>query len=188
MDRDFSRADPLACLLDLSASVSKNPADLAPVRPSAAVRDLFGSVHSEVASKGILVTTSGFGRASFDFAKDKPLELLSGSNLLYLLKAHADVDAKIEPLSTGKNPPLTPAPCTGMNLPLPEPPTPSAKNADVPMAPVPPADLRQQRRRQFPLCSWVSPSRELEGQLVLYPQHPGQFARPSPRRDWCHAH
>jgi restriction system protein len=62
-----------------------------------AVRDLFGSVHNEGASKGILVTTSGFGRASFEFAKDKPLELLSGSNLLYLLKVHADVDAKIEP-------------------------------------------------------------------------------------------
>ena len=33
MDRDFSRIDPLACLLGLSASVSKNPAELAPVRP-----------------------------------------------------------------------------------------------------------------------------------------------------------
>jgi restriction system protein len=185
MDRDFSRVEPLACLLDLSASVSKNPAELAPVRPVlefdmvdprfveeadvlsgldqranlmeltpgefeslitnlftkmgletrmtqasrdggvdcvafdnrpifggkviiqakrykntipvSAVRDLFGSVHNEGASKGILVTTSGFGKASFDFAKDKPLELLSGSNLLYLLKVHADVDAKIEP-------------------------------------------------------------------------------------------
>ena len=65
--------------------------------PVSAVRDLFGSVHNEGASKGILVTTSGFGQASFEFAKDKPLELLSGSNLLYLLKTHADVDAKIEP-------------------------------------------------------------------------------------------
>lgn len=184
-DRDFRRVDPLACLLDLSASVSKNPAELVPVRPVlefdmvdprfveeadvlsgldqranlmelnpgefeslitnlftkmgletrmtqasrdggvdcvafdnrpifggkvviqakrykntvpvSAVRDLFGSVHNEGASKGILVTTSGFGKASFDFAKDKPLELLSGSNLLYLLKVHASVDAKIEP-------------------------------------------------------------------------------------------
>lgn len=32
-DRDFRRVDPLACLLDLSASVSKNPAELVPVRP-----------------------------------------------------------------------------------------------------------------------------------------------------------
>jgi restriction system protein len=184
MDRDFSRVDPLACLLDLSASVSKNPAELVPVRPVlefdmvdprfieeadvlsgldqrpnlmelkpgefeslitnftkmgletrmtqpsrdggvdcvafdnraifggkviiqakrykntvpvSAVRDLFGTVHNEGASKGILVTTSGFGKASFEFAKNKPLELLSGSNLLYLLKVHASVDAKIEP-------------------------------------------------------------------------------------------
>jgi restriction system protein len=193
MDRDFSRVDPLACLLDLSASVSKNPAELTPVRPVlefdmvdprfveeadvlsgldqrpnlmeltpgdfeslitnlftkmgletrltqpsrdggvdcvafdnrpifggkviiqakrykntipvSAVRDLFGSVHNEGASKGILVTTSGFGKASFDFAKDKPLELLSGSNLLYLLKVHADVDAKIEPPEHWVEPP-----------------------------------------------------------------------------------
>lgn len=185
MDRDFSQVDPVACLLDLSANLSKSPAELVPVRPVlefdmvdprfieeadvlsgldprqnlmeltpkefetlitnlftkmglearvtqssrdggvdcvafdnraifggkviiqakrykntvpvSAVRDLFGTVHNEGASKGILVTTSGFGRASFDFAKDKPLELLSGTNLLYLLKEYAEVDAKIEP-------------------------------------------------------------------------------------------
>lgn len=193
MDRDFNRVDPLACLLDLSASVSRNPAELTPVRPVlefdmvdprfveeadvlsgldqrpnlmdlkpgdfeslitnlftkmgletrqtqasrdggvdcvafdnrpifggkviiqakrykntvpvSAVRDLFGSVHNEGASKGILVTTSGFGKASFDFAQGKPLELLSGSNLLYLLKVHADVDAKIEPPEHWEEPP-----------------------------------------------------------------------------------
>jgi restriction system protein len=185
LDRDFRRIDCLACLLDLSATVSKNPAELVPVRPIlefnmvdprfieeadvlsgldqrpnlmelkpgefeslitnlftkmgletrqtqssrdggvdcvafdnraifggkviiqakrykhtipvSAVRDLFGTVHNEGATKGILVTTSGFGPASFEFAKDKPLELLSGTNLIYLLKAHADVDAKIVP-------------------------------------------------------------------------------------------
>jgi len=64
--------------------------------PVSAIRDLFGTVHNEGASKGILVTTSGFGKASFDFARDKPLELLSGTNLLYLLMEHAGVDAKIE--------------------------------------------------------------------------------------------
>jgi restriction system protein len=42
------------------------------------------------------VTTSGFGRASFEFANGKPLELLDGSNLLYLLKEHAGIEAKIE--------------------------------------------------------------------------------------------
>jgi restriction system protein len=185
LDRDFSRVDPEACLLDLSASLSKSPAELVPVRPVldfnmvdprfveeadilsgldqrpnlmdltfgefeslitnlftkmglesrmtqpsrdggvdcvafdnraifggkviiqakrykntvpvSAIRDLFGSVHNEGASKGILVTTSGYGKASFEFAKNKPLELLSGTNLLYLLKEHAGVDAKIEP-------------------------------------------------------------------------------------------
>jgi HJR/Mrr/RecB family endonuclease len=185
LDRDFARVDAEACLLDLSASLSKSPAELVPVRPVlefnmvdprfveeadvlsgldqrpnlmelkpgefealitnlfskmgletrmtqpsrdggvdcvafdnraifggkviiqakrykntvpvSAVRDLFGSVHNEGATKGILVTTSGFGKASFDFANDKPLELLSGTNLLYLLKEHAGVDAKIEP-------------------------------------------------------------------------------------------
>jgi restriction system protein len=61
-----------------------------------AVRDLFGTMHNEGASKGILVTTSGYGTAAFDFANGKPIELISGSNLLYLLKEHAGMDAKIE--------------------------------------------------------------------------------------------
>lgn len=61
-----------------------------------AVRDLFGTMHNEGASKGILVTTSGYGKAAFNFAEGKPIELLSGSNLLYLLREHAGVDAKIE--------------------------------------------------------------------------------------------
>jgi restriction system protein len=60
-----------------------------------AVRDLFGTVQNEGASKGILVTTSGYGKAAFDFARGKPLELLDGANLLYLLKEHADLEAKI---------------------------------------------------------------------------------------------
>ncbi len=62
-----------------------------------AVRDLFGTVHNEGASKGILVTTSGYGKASFDFVEEKPLELLDGSNLLYLLREHAGVEARIDP-------------------------------------------------------------------------------------------
>lgn len=61
-----------------------------------AVRDLFGTVQNEGASKGILVTTSGYGKASFDFASGKPLELLDGGNLLYLLGEHAGIDARIE--------------------------------------------------------------------------------------------
>lgn len=61
----------------------------------AAVRDLYGTVLNEGASKGILVTTSGYGKAAFDFANNKPMELLDGGNLLYLLKEHADMDARI---------------------------------------------------------------------------------------------
>jgi hypothetical protein len=53
-------------------------------------------MQNEGASKGILVTTSGYGKASFEFAQNKPLELLSGSNLLYLLEEHAGITAKIE--------------------------------------------------------------------------------------------
>ena len=62
-----------------------------------AVRDLFGTMQNEGASKGILVTTSGYGKASFEFAEGKPLELLAGSNLLYLLEEYAGITAKIEP-------------------------------------------------------------------------------------------
>jgi restriction system protein len=60
-----------------------------------AVRDLFGTMHNEGASKGILVTTSGYGKAAFEFADGKPVELISGGELLYLLKEHANIEAKI---------------------------------------------------------------------------------------------
>lgn len=181
---DLARVEPLACLKHLSASVSKSPAELVPVRPVlefsmvdprfiaesdalsllderpnlleltpgefevlvqnlftkmgleakqtrasrdggvdcvaydsrpilggkvviqakrykntvgvSAVRDLFGTLQNEGASKGILVTTSGYGTASFEFAKNKPIELIDGAGLLYLLKAHAGIDARIQ--------------------------------------------------------------------------------------------
>ena len=54
----------------------------------AAVRDLYGTVMNEGATKGILVTTSDYGKDSYEFAKDKPLTLLNGSNLLALLEKH----------------------------------------------------------------------------------------------------
>jgi restriction system protein len=41
---------------------------------------------NEGANKGILVTTSGFGPDAFNFAKDKPIELIDGGGLLYLLE------------------------------------------------------------------------------------------------------
>jgi restriction system protein len=61
-----------------------------------AVRDLFGTMQNEGATKGILVTTSGYGKASHEFANGKPLELIDGGGLLYLLNEHANIDAKIE--------------------------------------------------------------------------------------------
>lgn len=69
-----------------------------------AVRDLYGTLQNEGASKGILVTTSGFGKAAFEFANGKPMELISGNNLLYLLETHANVKAKIVAPSTWKDP------------------------------------------------------------------------------------
>ena len=53
-----------------------------------AVRDLFGTVHNEGANKGILVTTADYGPDAYEFAKGKPLTLISGSELLYLLAKH----------------------------------------------------------------------------------------------------
>jgi restriction system protein len=53
-----------------------------------AVRDLYGTVMNEGAMKGILVTTSDFGPDAHSFAKDKPLTLISGAELLYLFQKH----------------------------------------------------------------------------------------------------
>lgn len=61
------------------------------------IRDLFGTVQNEGASKGIIVTTSGYGPASYEFASGKPLELIDGANLLYLLNEHAGIKARIDP-------------------------------------------------------------------------------------------
>ena len=53
-----------------------------------AVRDLYGAVMNEGAIKGILVTTSHFGAEAYSFAKDKPITLLNGRELLGLLEEH----------------------------------------------------------------------------------------------------
>jgi restriction system protein len=58
------------------------------VVPVSAVRDLYGTVINEGATKGILVTTSYFGSDSVEFAKDKPLTLIDGSNLVYLFQQY----------------------------------------------------------------------------------------------------
>lgn len=53
-----------------------------------AVRDLYGTVMSEGANRGILVTTANFGPDAYKFAADKPISLLNGANLLSLLEKH----------------------------------------------------------------------------------------------------
>lgn len=53
-----------------------------------AVRDLYGTILNEGANKGILVTTADYGPDAYEFAKGKPITLLSGGELLYLLQKH----------------------------------------------------------------------------------------------------
>jgi restriction system protein len=60
-----------------------------------AVRDLFGTMVNEGANKGILVTTSRYGPDAYTFASDKPIELIDGSGLLFLLREHAEIEARI---------------------------------------------------------------------------------------------
>lgn len=60
-----------------------------------AVRDLYGTLMNEGAVKGILVTTSHFGKDSIEFAKDKPITLINGQELIYLFNKHG-VKANIQ--------------------------------------------------------------------------------------------
>lgn len=59
-----------------------------------AVRDLYGTMMNEGANKGILVTTSGYGPDAYDFGKEKPIEMIDGGGLLYLLEQQG-IKAKI---------------------------------------------------------------------------------------------
>ncbi len=62
-----------------------------------AVRDLYGTVMNEGATKGILVTTADYGSDAYEFANNKPLTLLNGGNLLHLMEKHghkAKIDLK----------------------------------------------------------------------------------------------
>jgi restriction system protein len=53
-----------------------------------AVRDLYGTMHNEGAARGILVTTSKYGRDAFEFVENKPMTLIDGEMLLWLLAKH----------------------------------------------------------------------------------------------------
>lgn len=54
----------------------------------AAVRDLYGTVVNEGANRGILVTTASYGPDAYEFAKNKPISLIDGPNLIALLRKH----------------------------------------------------------------------------------------------------
>src|SRR5262249_36876655 len=54
----------------------------------ASVRDLYGTVVNEGANRGILVTTSSYGPDAYEVAKDNPISLVDGPNLLAILRKH----------------------------------------------------------------------------------------------------
>jgi restriction system protein len=68
------------------------------VRPTR-VRDLYGMVIHEGATLGIMVTTSGYGPGSEDFANGKPLHLIDGQGLISICEEH-DIPARILGLGT----------------------------------------------------------------------------------------
>ncbi len=66
------------------------------VVPVSAVRDLYGTMQHEGAMKGILVTTSDYGKDAHEFIKNKPLALINGQELLYYFNKHGYNNVKIE--------------------------------------------------------------------------------------------
>jgi len=60
-----------------------------------AVRDLYGTLMNEGASRGILVTTADYGPDAYSFASGKPLTLMNGANLLHMMGRHG-YKAKID--------------------------------------------------------------------------------------------
>lgn len=70
--------------------------------PVSAVRDLYGTMINEGAIKGILVTTSYYGSDSYKFAEDKPIKLISGSELIYLFSEFG-YEVRIDLKSDGYN-------------------------------------------------------------------------------------
>ncbi|SMC98458.1 restriction endonuclease [Rhizobium sp. RU36D] len=60
-----------------------------------AVRDLYGTLQHEGASRGILISTADYGPDAHQFASGKPISLFTGSHLLHLLQKHG-YNAKID--------------------------------------------------------------------------------------------
>ena len=76
--------------------------------PVSAVRDLYGTLMNEGASKGILVTTSDYGPDSYEFANGKPITLLNGANLLHLPEKHGKAHINlVEARTAGLSRPAT---------------------------------------------------------------------------------
>lgn len=75
------------------------------VVPVSAVRDLYGTMIHEGATKGILVTTSFYGKEAYDFAKDKPITLIDGSALLGMLNkyGYSNLTIKIDKKNKSDN-------------------------------------------------------------------------------------
>jgi restriction system protein len=65
------------------------------------VRDLYGTMQHEGATLGIMITTSGYGPGSVDFANGKPLHLIDGPGLLSICQEHG-IPARILKLGTRK--------------------------------------------------------------------------------------
>lgn len=59
------------------------------------VRALFGTVRDQQADRGVLVTTSWFGKSSLEFAHRNRIDLIDGRNLKALLLEHLGIDALI---------------------------------------------------------------------------------------------
>lgn len=71
--------------------------------PADAVRALAGVMGQKKASRGVLVTTSWFGKATSDFADDHGrIQLIDGQQLKYMLKEHLGLDVVIGELNRRK--------------------------------------------------------------------------------------
>lgn len=51
----------------------------------ATVKELYRAIQQQGALKGVIITTAGFGRACYEFANGKPIELISGPSLLSII-------------------------------------------------------------------------------------------------------
>jgi restriction system protein len=69
--------------------------------PPTHVRDLYGTMLHEGATLGIMITTSGYGPASEEWANGKPLHLIDGPGLLSICQEHG-IPARILGIGTRK--------------------------------------------------------------------------------------